>query len=474
MTGSSEHLNESDAVLWTIERDPELRTTIVAVAVLDGEPDPTRLRERVEAVAQQVPRMRRRVASPPIRITTPTWVDDPQFRLDRHLRRVRAAEPGDLRSLLDLAGHAAMDPFDRSRPLWQFTVVGGLLGGRAAFVQKVHHSFTDGVGGMEMARLFLDLERDGSGPGALDTGTTEDEPASGRRARPHPAARAAKASIGFLGAAMRDPVGTASGTVATGVGTARSVVKLLRPARRPLSPVMRARGTARVLDAFDVPRARFGDAAHAVGGTLNDAFLASIAGGVRRYHEHHGVDPGAVRVTMPVNLRRADDDPISNRFSPVRFSMSAATADPQDRMRELGELARRWRREPALPLTDVLASGLNRLPAEVTTAYFGALLKSVDVVATNVPGLDHRRYLAGAELLREYAFAPVSGAAFSVALVSHVDHCCIGVNVDRDAIEDPDVLFAALRDGFAEVLATVDGVGEVADAFGPDAGGRTP
>ena len=124
----------------------------------------------------------------------------------------------------------------------------------------------------------------------------------------------------------------------------------------------------------------------------------------------------------------------------------------------LGELAREWRSEPALPLSDAIAGVLGRLPVAASTSIFGAMLKGIDFVATNVPGLRAPAYLAGAEVLREYAFAPPSGAAFSVALLSHGDQCCIGINADVAAVPDPELLTACLREGFEEVVA----VGEAA------------
>jgi diacylglycerol O-acyltransferase len=81
------------------------------------------------------------------------------------------------------------------------------------------------------------------------------------------------------------------------------------------------------------------------------------------------------------------------------------------------------------------------------------MLKAIDFVATNVPGSKESTYLASAEVVREYAFAPASGAAFSVALMSHGDQCCIGINADTTAVPDPEVLTQCLREGFDEVLA---------------------
>jgi lactate dehydrogenase-like 2-hydroxyacid dehydrogenase len=92
------------------------------------------------------------------------------------------------------------------------------------------------------------------------------------------------------------------------------------------------------------------------------------------------------------------------------------------------------------------------LPSPAVTQVFGSMLRNVDFVATNVPGLPVPAYLAGAELLRQYAFAPPSGAALNVALLSHVGHCCIGVNIDRAAIADPDLLVSCLQEGFDEII----------------------
>jgi hypothetical protein len=102
----------------------------------------------------------------------------------------------------------------------------------------------------------------------------------------------------------------------------------------------------------------------------------------------------------------------------------------------------------------VIAGVLNRLPPVASTSILGSMLKAIDFVATNVPGLPSRAYLSGAEVVRQYAFAPPSGSAFSVALMSHVDTCCIGINIDTSAVPDPDVLTACLREGFEEVLVT--------------------
>src|SRR5690242_15579907 len=126
-------------------------------------------------------------------------------------------------------------------------------------------------------------------------------------------------------------------------------------------------------------------------------------------------------------------------------------------MRELGTLARQWQDEPATALTDTLAGALNRLPDVAVTAVFGGMLKNIDFVCTNIPGFPAAVYIGGSALTREYAFAPPSGAAVNVALLSHAGTCCIAINSDLAAIPDPTVLTECLEEGFDEILSLASG-----------------
>ena len=454
----SSHLNESDSVLWSIERDPVLRTTIVAISMLDRAPNWKRLRRRMEEASEQVPRLRQKVVATPLRLGPPRWQDDDRFDLDYHLRRVVCPAPGDLRAVLDMAGVWAMAAFDKDRPLWEFTLVEGLAGGGAAFVQKVHHAFTDGVGGVKMAELLLDDSRSPKRRVVAPTdrsrkvGSLEAivQPlAANARTATSLSLRSARAFPSFATSAVLRP----DRAIGAGVRSGRSIVKLLAPAMTPLSTVMLGRGLSRHLDAFDVPLTDLLAAAHHADSTLNDAFLASITEGLRRYHERRGAPVTALRVTMPINLRQPGDELGNNRFVPARLTIPIDAVDATQRMQRMGELSRRWRSEPSLPLSNSIAGVLNRLPIAMTTSIFGGMLKAIDFVATNVPGLTHRVYLAGAEVTREYAFAPPSGAALSVALLSHGDQCCIGMNIDTTAVRDSDDLVACIREGFDEVLS---------------------
>jgi hypothetical protein len=92
------------------------------------------------------------------------------------------------------------------------------------------------------------------------------------------------------------------------------------------------------------------------------------------------------------------------------------------------------------------------LPEIVTTAMWGSMLKGDDFCATNVPGPPFETYLAGSRVERIYAFAPPSGAALNVSLVSSAGRACVGINVDAAAIPDSSNLTSCLEDGFSDIL----------------------
>ena len=415
-------MSDADALMWTVEKDPTLRSTVVTVLTLDRSPDWDELVERVERGSHLIPRLRQRVVTPMLRVGPPCWSADTQFDLSYHLRRVRAPEPGSFECVLDLARNAAMAGFDRARPLWEYTVVDGLEGGGAALVLKVHHSITDGVGGMKMLMMLFDLERDPGPPGPCDE--FQDLPAF--------------TPFDLVGRSLdyqrRRALDIARHGAGNAIGAARSA------ARNPEA-------------ALDVPLDDMKRAAKGVGGSLNDAFLAAVVGGVQRYHLLHGVEPDALRMVMPINVRGEGTALGGNHFTPARFLVPLQIADPEERMRALGELARAARDEPAVALTDALALVLNQLPTRVTTAFFGAMLKGSDFVTSNVPGSPFPLYVAGAELERLYPFGPLSGTAANVTLLSHCDTCCIGINTDTLAIPDAADFAKSVEAGFSEVLA---------------------
>lgn len=445
----------SDAFTWYMERDPALRSTVVAVIWLDRAPVWDALAARIDRMTRLVPSLRQHVVESPFRLTTPRWTYDPHFDLGWHLRRVRAPHPRSRDTVLELARHAAMSAFDRARPLWELTLIEGFKGGRAVLLLKLHHSLSDGVGGMRLLSLLCDLQREPSDPGDLPPapeGETLGLPAmltaaagsvTGRSVRT--AWQGAGAAVPALLRTARHPVRNATGAVAM----ARSVYRTAAPILQTKSPVMRERATTRTLATMEIPLAAMKNAAKSAGGTLNDAYLAAMTGGLRRYHERNGAAVNTLRVVVPISIRTDSDRDWGNRITLQRLTVPVGEPDVVIRMQELHRLVEALRKEPSLPVTDLIAGALNLLPA----SYVGGVLKHVDFLASDVPGTRVPAYLAGAKITRVFAFGPTIGAALNSTLVSYLGTCNIGINIDNAAVPDPDVLLESLRESFAEIEA---------------------
>jgi len=459
-----EWMSASDALLWTNEQDPMLRSTILSVMQLDQAPNLDRLRASVDRSLERIPRLRQRVVLDPLGAAPPRWERDPLFDLSYHYRRVRTAGKGSLRELLDMAAVIAMQAFDKDRPLWEFYVVDGLENGGSALLLKLHHSITDGVGMVRMTSSLVERSReDQPRPRSRSASVLEEAPeadAFGQslRAIRHRAgenlglaSRAVGALPGAVFGLLRDPVGSVQGAGRL----AGSLGRLLAPIAEPLSPLMTARSTSIHFDTLSLPLEDLKRPARAVRGTLNDAFVAAVAGGMRLYHERHGRPVDELRMTMPVNLRDEGEHgrQAGNQFAPVRFPIPIAIRDPLERMRVLHERVRAERGEPALPLVEDISSVLARLPRALSVRMIGSMLKAVDLVTSNVPGPPFTVYASGARVDVMVGFGPLSGAAASITLFSYDGNAQLGINTDRAAVPDPDVFLTCLREGLAEVLA---------------------
>jgi pimeloyl-ACP methyl ester carboxylesterase len=154
-----DRMSGGDALMWAIERDPILRSTIIGLWLLDQAPDRARLLARAARALHHIPRLRQRVAVDPFSLAPPRWEVDPDFDLGFHLRFVRAPGGGALRDMLDFCQPIAMQSFDRDRPLWELYVVECLEGGRAALVLKVHHAISDGIGMVQMMGRLMETWR---------------------------------------------------------------------------------------------------------------------------------------------------------------------------------------------------------------------------------------------------------------------------------------------------------------------------
>ena len=455
-TGSSDHdraMSDAEALMWRLEKDPYLASTFCTVSILDRAPDFHDLRARMEAATLEVPRLRWRVHPNPSDFGTPVWADDPDFDIDLHVRRIALPKPGTRRELFDLASLMLLDPWDRTRPLWQFTIVEGLRGGKAALLSKIHHTITDGEGGVRMSLQYLDLERTPA-PRPKRRRTSDDV------AAPPPPASAFGTARGLLEGSFRiplslarqvrellaDPTSIPHATVAA-VDTLRSVVSQLSETDSARSPLWTDRSMRRRIETARVPFASTKDAAKRLGGTLNAAFVTAAADAAGRYHTERGQTVDELRASMAVSTRTETSG--ANAFSLARMLVPTGPMDIAERFARVVDItsqAQEGSRGGAS--LDSLAIITGALPTALITRLARQQAQTVDFATSNVRAAPMPVYIAGAQLLENYAFGPLLGVAFNLTLLSYNGHLEMGINIDAAAVDEPARLAELVEDSF--------------------------
>ncbi|MCB1015631.1 MAG: DUF1298 domain-containing protein [Acidimicrobiales bacterium] len=459
-------MSDLEALMWNIEKDPHLSSTFANVTLLDRPADLARFRRRMAAAVVTIPRLRQRVVGGFGRLAPPQWQDDPNFDVDFHVRRDGLPSGATDRDLFDFATRYWQAPFDRSRPLWAFTLVDGLPGGRGAIVQKMHHTITDGVGGVRMSEQFIDLERDpggADGPASGDESTDDLGPGD-----PGPtgllatlADTASHVARRTAGAAQRGVAETAGvlthptswGSVgAAGVETTRSVVRQAVITDRAHSPLWTDRTLRRRMEVLSVAMDDAKRVTKALGGSINDFFVTGAARGAGAYHVAMGHPVDELRMAMPVSTR-SDRSSGGNAFAPSRVLVPVAIDDPVQHFAEVRERLDRTKAERAFSVLEGLAGLMNVLPTSVLVRAARAQTETVDFTTSNVRGAPLPLYIAGGRIEANYPLGPLAGTAFNLTLLSYDGALNMGLAVDTGAVGDAALLRDCLAQAYAELIA---------------------
>jgi hypothetical protein len=194
-------------------------------------------------------------------------------------------------------------------------------------------------------------------------------------------------------------------------------------------------------------------AGRAAGGSVNDAYMAALLGGIRRYHEALDVELAGIPVVMPVSIRRPGEPAGGNRFTGAFFAGPAGNPDPAERIAAIRGAVVSIREEPALDFLGSVAPLLNRVPSALLSLALDAAAPRVDLSASNIPGLTAPVYAAGARIDRMFVFGPLPGVSMLATLCSYSGTCCIGINCDGAVFEDTELLWTCMQQGLDEVLA---------------------
>ena len=420
----------------------------------------------VELISQRialVPRYRQRVRVVPGRIANPVWVDDEDFDVTYHVRRSALPKPGTPAQLRDLVGRLQSRQLDRSRPLWEIYLVEGLEGGKVGVITKTHHAMVDGVAAVDIGTVILDLTpeprevpeddwRPEREPGtlALVAGAVTD-----LVKRPTQAVDTARTAVVDVRATAGKVAGVAGGVLS-------NVAHLARPA--PDSPLNVRIGEQRrfgmtATDLEDYKRVR-----KAHGGTINDVVLTTVAGALRSWLMTRGeaVTPTTtIRAMVPVSVRNdGSDGQPGNRVSSYFVDLPVGEGNPVMRLHQVS-FAMRGHKESGeavgadaiVQLSGFAPPTLHSLGARVASGFTRRLF---NLVVTNVPGPQFPLYAAGAEMLEMYPVVPLAkGQAVSIGVTSYNGGVFYGLNADRDAMPDIDVLAGLIEESLAELVGTV-------------------
>lgn len=450
-------MSDTEALMWRLEKDPYLASTFANITILDRPPDMDLLYARMERTSVLFPRLRRRVQLAPGNIGNPSWADDPGFDIRHHVRQMALPAPGSMRQLQDLVTLLIADPFDRSRPLWQFIVIDGLEGGRSAMVLKLHHTVTDGEGGVELSLQYLDLERE---PGPLPAIDPEILNAVNNVKEPD----ATDALRGAMSDSLRIPLAVlkqvrdvlANPSVLGEIGsstsaTVRSLVAQLSESDSARSPLWTERSLRRRLEVARVPYSEMRTVSKMLGGTLNTAFVTAAAHAAGRYHDQMGAPVESLRASMAISTRTSATE--GNAFSLVRMLVPTSPMGITDRFEAINEILTAARGGGASNALEAIATVSTVMPTSVITRLARSQAETVDFATSNVRGAGIPLYVAGAKLLANYPIGPLGGVAFNMTLLSYMGSLDVGINIDEAAVESPELLRESLELAFSEIVS---------------------
>jgi len=434
---------------------------VVLFQVPEGGFDHDRLVHLIEDRIGLVPRYRQKVRWVPGRIANPVWVDDEEFDVAYHVRRSALPRPGTDAQLRDLVGRIMSRPLDRNRPLWEMYLVEGLADGRFAILTKTHHAMVDGAGALDIGQVILDIS-----------------PEPQRHAGTHWAPRAEPSDVDLVAAAvsevLRSP-GAAVDAVRSGAVEVRETVErlgrlavglgsaVLTMARPPsANPLNAPIGEARRFGMSTMHLDDFKAIRKVHGGTINDVVLAVVSGALREWMMTRGESVSsrsAVRALVPVSVRAGDED-AGNHIA--AFLVDLPVGEPQAVVRlhrisyEMEQLKSTGQMVGAQALVGVAGFTPPTLHAAAARTANDWSRRMFNLVVTNVPGPQFPLYAAGALMLGAYPVVPLAkGQAVSIGLTSYDGGVYFGLNADRDAMTDVDVLAECLQAALAELLDTV-------------------
>jgi WS/DGAT/MGAT family acyltransferase len=453
----AEELSPADRSSLAAERGP-INMAVGGLLVFDADPPLTRAMvvERIAERIHLIPRLRQRLAEPPLGLANPVWADDPGFDLDWHIHQVSLPPPGggDVDAELGrFVGREFSHRLDRTRPLWEATVIDGLAGGRRGLLFKVHHALVDGMAAVGLAALVLDPT-----PEPLEIPPPEREWRPRRydirrhvtQLASRPLARAPRLMLDGMVRALDPDPRRAAADMRRATGVALELARA-RP-QAPMTPLNHGISPNRRYVIAHAPLDAFKSAGRAAGGTVNDAVLAVVAGALGRYlalvPEAAGDRPPVALV--PVSVRPpGGDGELGNRISTVFVDLPVDEADLGARVAAVAAQTRELKDSAAVRAGALMVGAAGWAPPVVSGLLARALgsVRAFNLVVSNIPGPQQPFYLAGVRMQEVYPLVPLNpvNQGLSIGVLSYDGEVCFGVLGDRDLAPPLPEMATALR-----------------------------
>lgn len=464
MSGHYERLSYLDASFLALE-SRSTHMHVGSIALFDAGPletsaggvDTSLIRRMIESKLELIPRYRQRLASVPIE-KHPVWVDDEHFNIEYHVRHYSLPRPGSLAQLKDLVGIIVSQQLDRSKPLWELNIVEGLEDDRFALVSKIHHCMIDGIAGVDLMAVLLNL-------------APSDEVGKPKPFVPRPAPSGSELLIRetarrtgrALRAArsVRQLSDDALEIAGEGLHRARAAVYslgsgwLTKASDTPLNGEV---GPNRLVGTLTTPLSRIKEIKNNAGGSVNDVVLATVAGGVRRFLEQergYEFDELDFRAMAPVSVRsHSERGTLGNQVAMWLVNLPVSEPDPRKRLESVTRSTQHLKETNqalgAATLVRLSAGGPATLVSMASRLATG--VRPFNMTVTNVPGPQFPLYLLGSRMLESYALVPLwFGHGIGVALFSYAGQVYWGFNADFDIVPDVDAFATSIEAAFDEL-----------------------
>ena len=448
-----DRLTALDSTFLHLEDHSAAHMHVASVMVFEGKaPSLQELVDHILSRLHLVPRYRQRLAYVPLGQGRPVWADDPHFNPHYHIRHTALPRPADDAALKKLAGRLFSQRLDRSKPLWEIALVQSMSGGRFALIAKTHHALVDGISGVDITTVLFDTAREPAptapatpwtaqplpgpakllGEALIERSTVPAEMIRGGRAllrRPRRALSQLKDGLASVGA-----------TTLAGIN-----------APAPPSPFNVDIGPHRRYTFLDADLASLKAVKDSLGGTLNDAVLATVSLGLGRYlrSEGHDTENLILKAMVPVSVRTTSQrGALGNQVAALWAPLPVGVENPAECLRMIATAMDDLKKSGQAVGAQVLTNLAGFAPPTILSqaARLQARQPFFNLVVTNVPGPQFPLYLLGRRLEILYPVVPLAQRqALGIAVMSYDGHLGFGLLADYDALPKLESIATDLR-----------------------------